>query len=183
MQNRRLYRRRRILKEKIAVRYTIPFIIVILFLVPVSALGEESAELRIEDVESRYMERGMIDGVAWQQFTDDEKGFYLLGFEDGVMGITIHFIGDEERKKQALSVLPMSVEGSPPLSAVVKEIDDFYGDKDNRDIQIYYVLQIIRNRLLGIDEKKIRRYILYLREGANANLEEALEEGQPKKKE
>ena len=154
----------------------IAVLMVLFFISPVicGAQEKEKAEAVVAEVEARYMERGMIDGSAWRQFTDGEKGFYLLGFEDGAMGFAIHFIQDKPAKEKAYSVLPMSLEDHPPLSKIVKEVDAFYSDKKNIDIPIYYTLQIVRNRLLGVDEKSIQRYIQYLRDGANVNLEEIL---------
>ena len=151
-------------------------ILVLLLAIPCYCEDDGDTEIHIQDVEARYMERGMIDGMGWRQFTDGEKGFYLLGFEDGAMGITIHFIFDDDTKRRALGVLPLSVEDNPPLSEIVKKIDAFYSDDKNLEIPIYYVVQIIRNRLIGIDESKIESYIQYLREGASGNLNEILEE-------
>ena len=121
--------------------------------------------------EAWFVTQGMVNASHWMFFTAKEKWTYLFGFGDGTINTAAHFIFNEKEKRKAYSSLPSSVEGDLPMDDLIKKIDQFYSDEKNLDIPVSYVLLIIRNRLLGVDEDKIQRYIEYLRDPSGRNLE------------
>jgi hypothetical protein len=139
------------------------------------ALEEKREELTDREFVDSYSNAIMMDGVVWNRLPETEKGFYLIGFEDGIMAVLVHFVPDEKKKRQIYSILPMSVKNAPALSGIVQKVDEFYADEKNVTIPIYYALLIIRNRLSGSDEEKIERYIDYLRDSEGKKLEEAVQ--------
>ncbi|OGW76018.1 MAG: hypothetical protein A2Z72_02010 [Omnitrophica bacterium RBG_13_46_9] len=141
------------------------------------ALDENSTGGSAENkFEAKYFGRGLIDGFVWKQLTEREKAFYLFGFEDGVMGIALHFIPEGKDRDNVYNTLPTSTENCPQTSEIIKSIDEFYSDDKNTAIPMYYVLLVIKNRLAGVDEAKIQNYIEYLRNSEGKDLEEAVEE-------
>jgi len=52
------------------------------------------------------------------------------------------------------------------MGDLIKQVDELYSDSRNFNIPISYVLLVIRNRLIGTDEKEIEKYIEHLRESS-----------------
>ena len=125
--------------------------------------AEFTQQIDDESFEAIYIEEGMVDGNSWMNFDRSTKWGYLFGFEDGVRGTAIHYVSDVRVKSKIQKSLPSSFEGGGDFEYLVQEVDKFYSDDRNIDIPINYVFLVIRNRLIGIDDAKIRRYIEYLR--------------------
>jgi hypothetical protein len=126
-----------------------------------------------EESEVMFISQGMINGSHWKSFNEKQKWAYLFGFEDGTIYTAIHYLPNEKSKERVYASLPTSAE-NVSFEYLIKEIDKFYLNDKNVDIPISYVLLIIRNRLLGIDEDKIQRYIKYLRNPADKDLEKII---------
>ena len=165
-------------KKQLAVAGTIKSIllpILILFLISSSAYANELKDEFNQPVEgifeAWFVTQGMVNASHWMFFTEKEKWTYLFGFGDGTINTTAHFISNEKERRKAYSSLPSSVEGDLPMDDLIKKIDQFYSDEKNLDIPVSYVLLIIRNRLLDVDEDKIQKYIEYLRDPSDKDLE------------
>ena len=126
------------------------------------------------EFESWFINEEMINGYKWSSFSSDEKASYLLGFMDGGVYTAAHFITDEEKRKEVYALLP-ALSAQLGFEELVKRIDKFYQDKKNKDVPLCYVFIIIRNRLIGVNEDKIQRYIDYLRHSQGKDLEKAIQ--------
>ena len=125
------------------------------------------------EFESWFINEEMINGYKWSSFSLDEKASYLLGFMDGGVYTATHFITDEERRKEVYALLPV-LSAQLGFEELVKRIDKFYQDEENKNIPLGYVFIIIRNRLIGVNEDKIQRYIDYLRHPQGTDLREII---------
>ena len=156
-------------------RILITSILVLLFISSLTYALEDDFTLPVEgEFEAMYITEGMLNGQRWRTLQEKEKALYLFGFEDGTINTAIHYLSDEKLSAKILGSLPASAGAS--MSDLIKRIDEFYSDGKNIHIPVCYVLLIIRNRLLGVDESKIQRYIEYLRSGADEDLKKVIEQ-------
>jgi len=118
---------------------------------------------RFSEFEAMYIHEGMVNGNHWKSFSEREKGAYLLGYQDGVINTAIYYVPDEDDKIEVIDAFPSIM----PMDDLVKRINEFYLDDRNLNISLPYVLLIIRNRVAGIDEKEIDKYIDHLRHSSD----------------
>jgi len=139
--------------------------IILLILFSLS-VGTQHIEKTIEpswgEFEKLYMKEAIVNGHRWNTFKQERKRGYLFGYEDGLITTGIYYISDQEARYEIISSLPTSV-GDTPMEDLVDKIDEFYSNDKNLNIPVSYVLLIIRNRLIGVDEKWINEYIEHLR--------------------
>jgi len=91
-----------------------------------------------------------------------KKQAFIAGYEDGFIVNTVIFLKDNKQQNTALKSLPTSVK-SISLEGLVEMVDNFYRDKKNANIPIGYILLMVRNQLVGGEQKKIDDYLIYLR--------------------
>ncbi|MCQ9206446.1 MAG: hypothetical protein NG740_00975 [Omnitrophica bacterium] len=135
------------------------------------ALQDEYTQ-KVEEggIEDLYLEQGMVNGEFWNNMSNQDKFSYLLGYQDGLMATTAHFVSGEAEKTKAMSSFPKGV-----FNQLIPQIDEFYAEEKNMDIPISYVLTIIRNRQKGTDETKIQNYTEYLRDSQGKDLRKSIE--------
>ena len=139
-------------------------VLILLFFVPLLTYAEQIDKIilpQFSDFEAMYINEGIVSGRHWKTFGEKDKGAYLLGYQDGVINTAIYYVPDEKEKIEVIDSFP-----SMDMDDLVKRIDEFYSDDRNLNIPIPYVLLIIRNRLIGTDEKDIEKYIEHLRESS-----------------
>lgn len=110
------------------------------------------------EFDAMYINEGIINGNHWKSFSEAKKGAYLLGYQDGVVNTAIYYVPDENDKAEVIESFP-----SMDMGDLIKKVDEFYSDDRNLNIPVAYVLLIIRNRIIGTDEKDINKYIEHLR--------------------
>ena len=109
------------------------------------------------------VDRVVIDGKMWRHFSENEKWTYLFGFEDGARSTAMHYVPDEALRQSIYKGLPSSLTEGSTIKSLIAEIDEFYSDKQNLDIPVNSVLLVIRNRMMGVSEEKLNKYIKSLR--------------------
>lgn len=157
-------------------RYLIISILILLFIYTfcfAEGIKEEFSQRIDGRFEAWFINEGMVKGRNWKSLSEKEKYAYLLGYEDGTFSAVIHKLSGKQARRKAMMSLPISVEGGG-AEYTKKEIDKFYQNEKNLGIPIYYVLLIITNRLKGVKESKIERYIEYLRNPNNKDLKEII---------
>jgi hypothetical protein len=107
---------------------------------------------------SSFIILGMSDGSYWMRLTDREKETYLLAYHDGMTADSIFYIKEEKQRYESTKSFPAG-----DLGVLASAIDRIYADEGNLEIPIPYAIVIVRNKLLGVEQKKIDAYIEYLR--------------------
>ena len=138
---------------------------ILICLIPLTVYAEQVDKVilpQFSEFDVMYIHKGMINGHHWKLLPEREKWSYLLGYQDGVINTAIYYVPDEDDKTEVISSFP-----SLPMDVLIKSIDVFYSNDKNLNIPIPYVLLVIRNRLIGTDEKDINKYIEHYRKSCS----------------
>ena len=149
-------------------QHLIKFMLIFIFSAPLFVYAESTDKTilpQFSDFDAMYINEGLINGRHWKTFNEKEKGAYLIGYQDGLTNTAIYYVPDEANKTEVIDSFPSMV-----MVALIKKVDEFYSDDRNLNIPIPYVLLVIRNQLIGTDEKEIEKYIEHLREGAGKDI-------------
>ena len=118
-------------------------------------VGPDIVTMRVDGI--------VIDGNMWVNLTQNEKWTYLFGFEDGARDTAIHYVPDARTRDIIYEGLPTSLGEEKSIKYLISEIDSFYSNDKNRTIPVNAALLTVRNRLMGVDEENIEKYVSYLR--------------------
>ncbi|MFC1576592.1 hypothetical protein ACFL3J_02865 [Candidatus Omnitrophota bacterium] len=140
------------------------------------AHGERIEETGTEDV---YIEEAMIEGTFWNKMKDRDKFAYLLGYQDGLMTTSAHFISDKGDRAKAMDSFP-----GGNIDELITKINEFYTNEEHTVIPMCYVLVVLRNRQKGQSAEEVDKYIGYLKESYALTREmrekiEQVTQGQP----
>lgn len=139
-------------------------VLMLLFFVPLFAYAKPINKTilpQFSEFDAMYINEGTVNGHHWKTFGEAEKGAYLFGYQDGVINTAIYYVSDDKEEAEVIDSFP-----SIDMDNLIQQVDVFYSDDRNLNIPIPYVLLIIRNRLIGTDEKEIERYIEHLRDSS-----------------
>jgi len=120
------------------------------------AYAQAVEEVGAEDV---YIEEAMIEGTFWNKMKDRDKFAYLLGYQDGLMTTSAHFISDKGDRAKAMDSFP-----GGNIDELIAKIDEFYSNEEHTVIPMCYVLVVLRNRQKGQSVEEVDKYIGYLKE-------------------
>ena len=112
--------------------------------------------------EFEYMNKVIINSSLWKLFTKREKKAYILGYANGLVNAAIYYLPTRKKREELIGTIP-NLAGDISVDELIEKIDEFYSDERNYNIPISYVILIIRNQLIGVDEEIINEYIEYLR--------------------